>query len=60
MKSFSWQDVALRALFIGCGVVAAAIMITRGEVEALPAIAVGGSIGACLVRGAGAPKGDSD
>ena len=46
---FSWQDLVLRALIIVSGVVAAALFVLRGEGEALPALAVGGMLGAFLV-----------
>lgn len=46
---FSWQDMVLRALIIVSGVVAAALFVLRGEGEALPALAVGGMLGAFLV-----------
>jgi hypothetical protein len=46
---FSWQDLMLRILIIVSGVVAAAIFVLRGEGEALPALAVGGMLGAFLV-----------
>jgi hypothetical protein len=45
----NWRDVVLRALILLSGVVAAALFILNGEAHALPALAVGSTVGACLV-----------
>lgn len=55
MKEFDWRDFALRAVLIAAGCVAAALLSLKGQAHALPALAVGGTLGAFLVRsGAGA------
>jgi hypothetical protein len=50
MRSLSWQETLTRLLFVVSGGVAALLLMREGAAEALPAIAVGGSIGACLMR----------
>lgn len=53
MKSeLTWQDVAIRVVIIACGAVAAALLVLKGSPEALPGLAIGGSIGALLIRNA--------
>jgi len=53
MKSrTNWQDVAIRAAILLSGAVAAILFVMKGEGDALPALAVGSMLGACLV-GAG-------
>ena len=39
------QDIALRVLIVLAGGVAAALFILRGQAEALPALAVGATLG---------------
>lgn len=46
---FAWQDMALRVLIMVSGGIAAALFVLRGEGEFLPALAVGGMLGAFLV-----------
>ncbi len=46
---FVWQDVTLRVLIIVSGGIAAALFVLRGEGEFLPALAIGGMLGAILV-----------
>ncbi len=43
-KNF-FQDIALRALIVLAGGVAAALFILKGQAEALPALAVGATLG---------------
>jgi hypothetical protein len=50
----SWHDLVLRLLIVIAGCIAAAIFILRGDGAALPALAVGGVIGAIAVRWAAA------
>jgi len=45
MKELSLQDVALRALIVLAGGIAAALFILKGQGEALPALAVGATLG---------------
>lgn len=50
MRGLSRQEALTRFLFLISGGVAAVLLMREGAVEALPAIAAGGSIGACLMR----------
>lgn len=50
MRGVSWQESLTRVVVIVCGAIAAVLLVRNGAAEALPAIAVGGSIGACLMR----------
>jgi hypothetical protein len=43
---FDSQDVALRALFLTAGGIAALLLALKGYGAALPAVAVGGALGA--------------
>ena len=45
MKEFSLQDLALRALIVLAGGIAAALLILKGQGEALPALTVGATLG---------------
>ena len=45
MKEFSLQDLALRTLIVLAGGIAAALFILKGQGEALPALALGATIG---------------
>ncbi len=47
---FNLQDVALCALILIAGGVAALLLVLKGQGQALPALAVGGTLGACVVR----------
>ena len=49
MKKLDLQDFALRTLIVVAGVVAAALFILKGQGAALPALAVGGTLGACAM-----------
>ena len=49
MKNLDWQDVALRTLILAAGTVAAILLALKGESQALPALAVGGTVGACVM-----------
>jgi hypothetical protein len=50
MNKFDIQDFALRALILIAGGVAAALLALNGQAQALPALAVGGMLGAFLMR----------
>lgn len=50
MHNFDLQDFALRALFLVAGGVAAALLALKGQGQSLPALAVGGMLGAFLMR----------
>lgn len=49
MHRFDLQDLALRALIVAAGLVAALLLARNGHGQALPALALGGTLGACLV-----------
>ena len=49
MKDFDRQDFALRTLIVIAGVVAAALFVLKGQGAALPALAIGGTLGACAM-----------
>lgn len=42
-------DLALRVLIVISGVVAAMLLSLKGNAQALPALAVGGTLGACMM-----------
>jgi hypothetical protein len=50
MNKFDLQDFALRALILVAGGVAAALLTLKGQGQALPALAVGGMLGAFVMR----------
>ena len=56
MKKMDWQDIALRSLIMAAGTVAAALFVLRGQGQALPALAVGGTLGACMMARFGASE----
>ncbi|HEX8171830.1 MAG TPA: hypothetical protein VF824_14930 [Thermoanaerobaculia bacterium] len=43
---YDLQDIALRSLFVVAGGVAAIVLALKGYGQALPAVAVGGALGA--------------
>lgn len=43
------QDVALRTLILIAGGLAALVLALKGQGTALPALAVGGTLGACMM-----------
>jgi hypothetical protein len=46
---FDLQDVALRTLILVAGGLAALLLVLKGQGAALPALAVGGTLGACVM-----------
>jgi hypothetical protein len=46
---FDLQDVALRTLILVAGGLAAVLLALKGQGQALPALAVGGTLGACVM-----------
>ena len=46
---FDLQDVALRTLILIAGGLAAVLLALKGQGTALPALAVGGTLGACVM-----------
>ncbi len=49
MKHFDLQDLVLRVLIVFAGGIAAALLILKGQGPALPALAIGGTLGACAM-----------
>jgi hypothetical protein len=50
MRTNDWRDHATRLLLVVAGVLAAAVFVARGEGEALPPLALGGVLGASMIR----------
>ncbi len=50
LKKLDSRDVALRALIVVAGVLAAVLLALKGQGAALPALAAGGILGACVTR----------
>ena len=49
MRNFDLRDFALRMLIVLAGGVAAVIFVLKGQGAALPALAIGGTLGACVM-----------
>jgi hypothetical protein len=49
MKNFSFQDFALRTLIVLAGGIAAVLFILKGQASALPALALGATLGVCAM-----------
>jgi len=58
MHNFDLQDFALRALILIAGGVAAALLALKGQAQSLPALAVGGMLGAFLMRSGTSESGE--
>ena len=50
MKKINLQDLALRGLILVAGTLAAVLLALKGQGQALPALAVGATLGASLIR----------
>lgn len=50
MNRFDVQDFALRALIVAAGSVAALLLALKGQAQALPFLAIGGTLGALVMR----------
>jgi hypothetical protein len=46
---FDFRDVALRTLILVAGGLAAVLLVLKGQGQALPALAVGGTLGAFVM-----------
>jgi len=46
MNGLAIQDFALRALLVVAGALAAVLLVLKGHAQALPALAVGATVGA--------------
>jgi hypothetical protein len=44
------QDLALRTLILVAGAVSAVLLALKGQAQALPALAIGATIGVCAMR----------
>ena len=49
-RSLDVRDVALRALIVVAGALSAVLLALKGQAQALPALAVGATLGACMMR----------
>jgi hypothetical protein len=49
MRRFDLQDLALRTLIVLAGGLAAVLLVLKGQGQALPALALGGTLGACAM-----------
>jgi hypothetical protein len=49
MKNLDWRDVVLRTLIMAAGTVAAVLLALKGQIQALPALALGGTVGAFMM-----------
>jgi hypothetical protein len=49
MHKHDLRDYALRALILAAGSVAALLLVLKGQAQALPALAVGGTLGAFVM-----------
>jgi hypothetical protein len=49
MKKFDLRDLALRSLILVAGGISAVLFIMKGQGQALPALALGGTLGACMM-----------
>jgi len=49
MKNRDWQDVTLRTLIMAAGTIAAVLLALKGQGQTLPALALGGTVGACMM-----------
>ncbi len=56
MKNYDPKDWAIRALILLCGGVAAALLVLRGEAQALAPLAVGATLGAAMMGRFGASE----
>ena len=45
MKNLQWQDVAIRAVMVAAGCVAAVLLVLKGQAPAVPALAIGATLG---------------
>ncbi|HEY3054912.1 MAG TPA: hypothetical protein VGK31_03155 [Thermoanaerobaculia bacterium] len=50
MKKLGLQELALRGLILVAGTLSAVLLALKGHVEALPALAIGATLGVSLMR----------
>ena len=56
MKNFDLQDFALRGLVVLAGCIAAVLLVLKGQAQAVPALAVGATLGAVAMSRLGASE----
>ena len=56
MKNVDLQDFALRGLVVLAGTIAAALLVLKGQAQAVPALAVGATLGAVAMGRVGASE----
>jgi uncharacterized membrane protein YfcA len=49
VKNIDFRDWALRALVVACGAVAAALLVLRGQAQAIAPLALGAMLGAAMM-----------
>jgi hypothetical protein len=49
MRNLDPTDLALRVLIVVAGVLAAVLLSLKGNAQTLPALALGGTLGACVM-----------
>jgi hypothetical protein len=49
MKKIDPKDLSLRALIVVAGTVAAALLVLKGQAQAVPALALGATLGAFMM-----------
>jgi hypothetical protein len=54
MKHVTLQDFALRGLIVVAGAVAAVLLVLKGQAQAVPALAIGATLGAVAMGRVGA------
>ncbi len=54
MKHFDWQGLAIRALLVAAGGIAAVLLVLKGQGPAVPALAIGATLGAVVMGRFGA------
>lgn len=53
----NWRDIALRALIVVAGAVAATLLVLRGQTTAVPALAIGAMAGSLMMGRTGSSEG---
>jgi hypothetical protein len=50
MNDFDLHGLALRVLIVLCGVIAAVLLVLKGQAQSLPALALGATLGVLLMH----------
>jgi len=56
MKRLDLQDLALRSLILVAGAISAVLLALKGQAQALPALAIGATLGAFAMRSGAAEE----